>query len=99
MKRQVQRDMKRRRLVHQYELKRLALRSISRNEEFSRESRLQAQIALSLLPRDSSKVRVRNRCVITGRGRSTYADFKISRIVLREMGLNGLIPGLQKASW
>ena len=55
--------------------------------------------ALAKLPRDSSATRSRRRCEITGRARSVYRKFKISRMVMREMALAGMIPGLKKASW
>ena len=55
--------------------------------------------ALQRLPRDSSATRLRNLCAITGRSRSVYRKFKISRIKLRELALDGKIPGMRKASW
>lgn len=55
--------------------------------------------ALARLPRNSSPTRVRNLCALTGRSRSVYRKFKISRIMLRELALQGKIPGMRKASW
>ncbi len=69
------------------------------NRELPFEERLQAQIAISELPRNSSATRHRNRCELTGRARGTYRKFKLSRIKLRELGSFGKIPGLTKASW
>jgi len=62
-------------------------------------SKSRAMILLNKLPRSSSIVRIRNRCVLTGRSRSVYRDFKISRIMLKELALNGLMPGVTKSSW
>ncbi len=56
-------------------------------------------VALAKLPRSSSATRVRNLCALTGRSRSVYRKFKISRIMLRELALDGKIPGMRKASW
>ena len=63
------------------------------------EERFKAQMKLSSLPRNSSKTRVRNRCQITGRPHGVYRKLKISRIALRQLGLEGKIPGMIKASW
>ena len=79
--------------------KRAKLKAIIMNRELSFEERLAATIKLSEMPRNSSKVRHRNRCELTGRARGTYRKFKLSRIKLRELGSFGRIPGLTKASW
>ena len=79
--------------------KRAALKAIVMNKSLPFEERLQAQIKLSALPRNGAKIRVRNRCELTGRARGTYRKFKLSRIKLRELGSFGKIPGLTKASW
>ena len=63
------------------------------------EERFQARLKLAELPRNSSKVRIRNRCEITGRPRAYYRKLKVSRIALRELGSAGMIPGLVKSSW
>lgn len=63
------------------------------------EERFKAQLKLAELPRNSSKVRIRNRCEISGRPRGYYRKLKMSRIALRELGSRGLIPGLVKSSW
>ena len=95
----IRRDIKRRKLVYVYELDRLVLKERLYNCQLPREERLKAQIALSQFPRDSSKVRVRNRCVITGRGRGVERLFKMSRLALRDFASNGLLSGVIKASW
>ena len=76
-----------------------ALKKIIMKRDLAFDERLQAQIALSKMPRNGSKVRHRNRCELTGRARGTYRKFKLSRIKLRELGSFGRIPGLTKASW
>ena len=81
------REVKRAKMVEKYAAKR---------EELKKEGNYQA---LSLLPRNSSKVRLHNRCLITGRPRGYMRQFGISRITFREMASNGLIPGVKKASW
>jgi small subunit ribosomal protein S14 len=63
------------------------------------EERFRAQLKLSALPRNSAKTRIRNRCEITGRPRAYYRKLKMSRIAMRDLGNNGLIPGLVKSSW
>ena len=86
-------------LVVKFAAKRAALKKIIMKRDLPFDERLQAQIALSKLPRNSSKVRHRNRCELTGRARGTYRKFKLSRIKLRELGSFGRLPGLTKASW
>lgn len=81
------REKKRRRLVQQYAAKRRKLK-----EEGD-------WVGLQKLPRDSSRVRLNNRCPLTGRTRGFLRDFGVSRIVFREMALSGKIPGIRKASW
>ncbi len=79
--------------------KRAALKAVIMNKELPIEDRMDAQFKLSRMPRNASKVRVRNRCELTGRARGTYRKFKLSRIKLRELGSFGRIPGLTKSSW
>ena len=81
------REVKRAKLVEKYAAKR---------EELKKEGNYQA---LSLLPRNSSKIRLHNRCLITGRPKGYIRQFGISRITFREMASNGLIQGVKKASW
>ena len=69
------------------------------DRELSIEERFNAQLKLSEMPRNSSEVRYRNRCELTGRPRGFYRKFKMSRIALRELGNFGLIPGIVKSSW
>ena len=79
--------------------KRSNLKKIVMNKKLPLEERFKAQQKLSKLPRNSSKVRVMNRCQITGRPHGVYRKLKISRIALRQLGLQGKIPGLVKSSW
>ena len=79
--------------------KRQALIKIIMNKKLSLEERFKAQQKLSKLPRNSAKTRVRNRCQITGRPHGVYRKLKISRIALRQLGLQGKIPGMVKSSW
>ncbi len=79
--------------------KRQKLKKIVMNKKLPLEERFKAQQRLSKLPRNSAKVRVMNRCQITGRPHGVYRKLKISRIALRQLGLQGKIPGLVKSSW
>jgi small subunit ribosomal protein S14 len=94
----LEREHKRIRLNIKYRLKRLNLISQYQNtNEF--QVNLNIQHKIQKLPRNSSKIRIRNRCWKTGRPRGYYRDFGLSRHVLREMGHQGLLPGLTKSSW
>ena len=79
--------------------KRQKLKKIVMNKKLPLEERFKAQQKLSKLPRNSAKVRVMNRCQITGRPHGVYRKLKISRIALRQLGLQGKLPGLVKSSW
>jgi small subunit ribosomal protein S14 len=75
------------------------LKAIAGNRELPAEERFSARMKLAQLPRNSSPVRIRNRCELTGRPRGYYRKFKLSRIALRELASNGHIPGMTKSSW
>ena len=79
--------------------KRQSLKKIIMDKKLPLEERFKAQQKLSKLPRNSAKIRVMNRCQITGRPHGVYRKLKISRIALRQLGLQGKIPGLIKSSW
>ena len=79
--------------------KRQELKKIIMNKKLTLEERFKAQQKLSKLPRNSAKTRVMNRCQITGRPHGVYRKLKISRIALRQLGLQGKIPGMIKSSW
>jgi len=87
------------RLVKQTAAKRDALKAIANNDSLPLEERFAARLKLAKLPRNSSPVRIRNRCELTGRPRGFYRKLKMSRIALRELGSQGYIPGLVKSSW
>ena len=93
------REETRRGIVEKYKAKRLALNEIINNNNASREERAEARAKLQNLPRNSSPVRLRNRCALTGRPRGVYSKFGIARGKLRELMLAGEIPGITKASW
>ena len=95
----INKNNKRIKLSEKYYKKRESLKKIVMNKNISFEERFKAQQKLSKLPRNSAKVRVRNRCQITGRPHGVYQKLKISRIALRQLGLQGKIPGLVKSSW
>lgn len=95
----IQKNLNRGKLVKQYASKRKALKGIVMSKTVSMEERFAAQLKLAKLPRNSAKIRLRNRCAITGRPRGFYRKFQLSRIMLREMAGFGLLPGVKKASW
>ena len=95
----IEKDKRRRRAVAKYASQRAELRSIARDRDRAPEERFEATLMLAKLPRDGSRVRVRNRCALTGRPRGYHRKFGMSRIALRELGSSGQIPGLVKASW
>ena len=95
----VNKNNKRIKLSKKYFAKRKKLKDIIMDKKLPLEERFKAQQKLSKLPRNSAKVRVMNRCQITGRPHGVYRKLKISRIALRQLGLQGKIPGLVKSSW
>ena len=95
----IEKNKRRTRLAKQYAGRRSKLRAIARDKNASMEERFAATLKLAELPRNSAKVRIRNRCEITGRPRAYYRKLKMSRVALRDLGNNGLIPGLVKSSW
>ena len=95
----INKNNKRIKLSNRLYSKREKLKKIVMNKKLPLEERFKAQQKLSKLPRNSAKVRVMNRCQITGRPHGVYRKLKISRIALRQLGLQGKIPGLVKSSW
>ena len=79
--------------------KRKALKDIIMNRELPLDERFAAQMKLNEMPRDGSFIRVRNRCLVTGRPRGNYRKFKMSRIAFRELASTGQVPGILKSSW
>jgi len=95
----IERNKKRTRMVKRFALKRSKLKAVAQDKKASMEERFAAQLKLAQLPRNSSAVRIRNRCELTGRSRAYYRKFRLSRIMLRDLASRGLIPGMVKASW
>ncbi len=95
----IQKNKNRKRQVANKAESRKKLKDIIYNRELSIEDRISATFKLAQMPRNSAKIRVRNRCELTGRSRGFYRKFSMSRIMLRELGNNGLVPGVTKASW
>jgi len=95
----IQRDKKRRLFYSKYELKRLELASVVHDLTFSKDIRYQSLRELNKLPRNSSRIRIKNRCILTGRGHSVLRFCGFSRLKFRELASQGLLMGVTKASW
>jgi small subunit ribosomal protein S14 len=95
----IQKNLSRVKQVKKNASRRNRLKEICSNRTIPIEERFEAQLKLSEMPRNGSKIRVRNRCLITGRPRGYYRKVKMSRIALRELALSGQIPGMVKSSW
>jgi small subunit ribosomal protein S14 len=95
----VLKNNKRKELSQLHKLKRQSVIRIAKNESLSFEERLMAQVKLSEMPRDGSRIRYRNRCALSGRPRGNLRKFGLSRIALRELASWGQVPGLIKSSW
>tara|TARA_B100000945_G_scaffold22692_1_gene16140 strand:- start:36 stop:341 length:306 start_codon:yes stop_codon:yes gene_type:complete len=95
----INKNNKRIKLANKFFKKRKNLKKIIMNKNLPLEERFKAQQKLSKLPRNSAKNRIMNRCQITGRPHGVYRKLKISRIALRQLGLEGKIPGMVKSSW
>ena len=95
----IQKNLNRRNIVKKFNKKRQSLKKQVMKKDLSIEGRFKIQSKLNELPRDSSKVRVRNRCKLTGRTRGVYRKFGLSRIKIRELSMSGALPGVVKSSW
>jgi small subunit ribosomal protein S14 len=95
----IEKNNRRKRLAQRFSARRESLKAIANDKTRPIEDRFAARLKLAELPRNSSPVRFRNRCELSGRPRGTYRKFKMSRIALRDMASQGLIPGMVKASW
>jgi len=95
----VNRNNRVKRLVKQFAERRAELKSIANDDSVPLEDRFDARLRLAKLPRNSSAVRIRNRCEISGRPRAYYRKLRMSRVALRDLGAAGHIPGLVKSSW
>ncbi len=95
----IEKNNRRRKMTDRDLKKRAELKATIMNRETVPEERMQAVLKLAEMPRNGAKVRIRNRCEVTGRPRAYYRKLKMSRIALRELGNMGAIPGLVKSSW
>jgi small subunit ribosomal protein S14 len=95
----VEKNNRRRKMVKQYAAKRARLKAIVQSKTVTMEERFTAQLKLAEMPRNSAKNRIRNRCEVTGRPRAYYRKLKMSRLALRELSNQGMIPGMVKSSW
>lgn len=95
----IEKNKRRRRMAKKYSGRRARLLAIANDRTLPQEERFAARLKLAELPRNSAPNRIRNRCEISGRPRAFYRKFKISRIALRDLASNGMIPGMVKSSW
>ena len=95
----INREEKRRKMVEKFKAKRAALEAIVSDESRSEDERFEARLKIQALPRNSSPVRLRNRCQLTGRPRGVFRKFGLGRSKLRDFVMRGEVPGMTKASW
>ena len=95
----IQKNNNRKKIVDKFSNRRKALKASIMKKDLSIEDRFKLQSKLNDLPRDSSKIRIRNRCKLTGRTRGVYRKFGLSRIKIRELSMSGALPGVVKSSW
>ena len=95
----INKNERRKKLVLKYAAKYAKLKAIADDESKDDTERLIARLKMAEVPRNGNPTRVRNRCEVTGRSRAVYRKFRLSRIMIRELGNKGLIPGLTKSSW
>ena len=95
----IEKNLRRIKMVKKYANKRAKLKKIINNKKLELAERFEAQLKLNKLPKNSSKIRIRNRCEISGRPHGVYRKLRISRIALRELASSGKIPGMTKSSW
>jgi small subunit ribosomal protein S14 len=95
----VEKNNRRRRMADRFVAKRTALKAVVMDRDRDPEERFEATLKLAQLPRNGAKVRVRNRCILTGRPRAYYRKFGLSRVALRDLASEGQIPGVVKSSW
>ena len=95
----INREAKRRKMVEKYKAKRAALEAIVSDESRSEDERFEARLKIQALPRNSSPVRLRNRCQLTGRPRGVFRKLGLGRSKLRDFVMRGEVPGMTKASW
>src|SRR5690606_4192386 len=95
----IEKNNRRAKLAAQHAAKRARLKAVATDKSIPIEERFLATVTLAQMPRNGARIRVRNRCQLTGRPRGVYRKFKMSRIALRDLGSTGLVPGVVKSSW
>ena len=95
----IEKNNRRKRMTKQFAARRAKLKAIAHDKDLPMDERFAATLKLAELPRNSSRVRIHNRCELTGRPHAYYRKHRLSRIALRDLGNKGLIPGLVKSSW
>jgi small subunit ribosomal protein S14 len=95
----INKNERRKKLVKKYAGKYAALKAAAKDQSLDESERLMARLKMAQLPRNANPTRVRNRCEITGRPRAYYRKFRIARVMLRDLALRGMIPGVVKSSW
>ena len=95
----INKNERRKKLVKQYAGKYAALKATANDQSLDETERLMARLKMAELPRNANPTRIRNRCEITGRPRAYYRKFRIARVMLRDLALRGMIPGVIKSSW
>ena len=95
----IEKNKNRAKLALRYAAKRERLKAVATDKSAPMEERFAANLKLAEMPRNGAKIRIRNRCELTGRPRGVYRKFKLSRIALRDLGTSGQIPGIVKSSW
>jgi small subunit ribosomal protein S14 len=95
----IEKNKRRAKMAKQYASRRAKLKELAMDKSVTMEERFAVTLKLAELPRNSAKIRVRNRCEVTGRPRAYYRKLKMSRIALRDLGSKGVVPGLVKSSW
>lgn len=95
----IEKNERRRKLVKRDAAKRAALKAIIKNRDLPIEERFKATLKLAEMPRNGAKIRIRNRCEVSGRPRGFYRKLRMSRIALRDLGSTGKVPGIVKSSW
>lgn len=99
MKYLVEKDKRKRRIFEKYEKQRLCLKALSKDSRLPLSLRLLYKLKLQMFKKNSSKTRIKNRCVFTGRARSTIRFFRMSRLQVRDLYIKGLLYGVRKSSW
>lgn len=95
----IEKNKTRRKLTARYAVRRAVLKKLIMDRDTPAEERFRAVVKLAEMPRNGAKVRIRNRCALTGRARGYHRKFGLSRLMLRELASKGQIPGVTKASW